>query len=687
MTHLEDPMDNEEKRDQEELDELQDFDLDAILNEFHTDPEDAPPEDAPGIAPETGDIEAFDQELSQILQDFGEEPGEEQPASLSETRIFSQAPSDAEKTAAAPGTEQTIRIEEPLAAAAEEAAEPETAAPAQEPIPFRSDLRELKRKLIAGPEKRYYELSDQGVFSLQIAIVLNLLVVAFCAGSAVMFSMGMVPDNRLRFVIFTQVLAMFISALLGCHQLLDGLGELLHGRFTINTFLSFTLIACCVDAYYCLQELRVPCCSGFALQMTFALFGRYHRRSTETLQMDTLRKATHLRSIVKEKDYIDGKPVLLRGEGDVDDFTNTYTKASAPETIQSIYCLLAMAACIGLAVLAGMRYNESLAFQVLSISLFAAVPASFFVSLTRPTAILENRLHMVGSVLCGWQGVVGLRGKACFPLKDEDLFPLGSTKLNGVKFYGDREPEQILSYASSLIGASGGGLVPLFRNMLKNRGGSEYPVTEFRDYGVGGVGGIIRGEAVLLGSLDFLQSMDVDIPQGTTVAQAVYMAINGKLSAVVAISYAKMRSTSAGLTSLNGSRKLQPVMLTDDFMLTAEFLHSKFSVNTRRMIFPDRATKAALSQRHPDPEDKVLALATRDELVSLVYPVTGANALRKACALGLIVHILGGIVGLLIMFALAFQGSVEILTPEKVFLYQLIWMVPGLLVTEWARTV
>ena len=110
-------------------------------------------------------------------------------------------------------------------------------------------------------------------------------------------------------------------------------------------------------------------------------------------------------------------------------------------------------------------------------------------------------------------------------------------------------------------------------------------------------------------------------------------------------------------------------------------------VNTRRMIFPDRATKAALSQRHPDPEDKVLALATRDELVSLVYPVTGANALRKACALGLIVHILGGIVGLLIMFALAFQGSVDILTPEKVLLYQLIWMVPGLLVTEWARTV
>lgn len=678
-------MDNEEKRDREELEELQEFDLDSILNEFHTEPEATPAEEAAGdpgapeAQPEPESDDAFDKELSQLLQDFGEAPMQPEDAALSETKVFSI--SEEENKQAEPGTAETIRID---AIPTEKPKEPPAA---QEPIPFRSNLRELKRKLIAGPEKRYYELSDQGVFKLQIAIVLNLLVVAFCVGTATMFSMGMVPENRLRFVIFSQVLAMFISALLGCHQLLDGLDELLHGRFTINTLLSFTLVACCMDAYYCLQELRVPCCSGFALQMAFALFGRYHRRSTETLQMDTLRKATHLRSIVKEEDYIDGKPVLLRGEGDVDDFTNTYKKPTTPEKIQSIYSLLALAACIGLTVLAGMRYDLSLAFQVLSVSLFAAVPASFFVALTRPAAILEQRLHMVGSVLCGWQGVMGLRGKACFPLKDDDLFPLGSTKLNGVKFYGNREPEQILSYAASLIGEAGGGLVPLFRNMLKNRGGSEYPVSEFRDYGVGGVGGIVRGEAVLLGNLDFLQSMDVEIPQGTTVAQAVYMAVNGELCAVIAISYAKMRSTSAGLTSLNGYRKLQPVMLAEDFMLTGEFLHSKFSVNTRRILFPDRATREALSRRQPNPEDAVYALATRDELVSLVYPVTGANALRSACTLGLIIHILGGIVGLLIMFALAFQGSVEVLTPEKVLLYQLIWMVPGLLVTEWARTV
>ena len=379
--------------------------------------------------------------------------------------------------------------------------------------------------------------------------------------------------------------------------------------------------------------------------------------------------------------------MLLRGEGDVDDFLDTYNKPGTPEKLQGAYCFLALIACIALAALAFLRLGTSFALRMLSTSLLAAVPASFFIAITRPAALLEHRLHMVGSVLCGWQGVVKLRGKAYFPMKDSDLFPQGSTKLNGVKFYGSREPEQILSYTTSLISAAGGGLVPLFRNMLKNRGGNEYPVNDFRDYGLGGIGGEICGDAVLMGDLHFLQSMDVDIPVGTTVSQAVYAAINGELCAVIAISYAKMRSASAGLTSLNGCRKIRPVLLCDDFLLTGDFIHTKFGVNTRRMVFPDRQTRESLLRRQADPEAMVLAMSTRDELVSCVYPITGASALYTATKLGLWIHLLGGIVGLLIMFVLAFQGSTDILTPSNVLLYQLIWMVPGVLVTEWARTV
>ena len=674
---------------QENMEDLQEFDLESILSEFGSGseapaPESPSEEDLPADLPDAEEADSqlpppeaperdFADQLSDLLG------GEEEPPDSQSTLVFDpiempQEPKDATG-------DQTLRLD-----AVSEITQEEVPPVQQEPIPFRSNLKELKRKIVAGPEKRYYELSDTGVLKLQVAILVNLVVVGLCAATTTMFTMGLVPDNRLRLVIFSQVLAMLVSALLGCYQIMDGIADIFKGRFNINSMLFFTLLSCLADAVFCFQELRVPCCSCFALEMTFALLGRYHRRSTEIAQMDTLRKAIHLHSVVKEGGYLDGN-VLLRGDGDVDDFLDTYDKPSAPEKLQSFYCFLALLICIGIAVLAGMRHGMSLALQVLSTSLLAAIPASFFVALTRPAALLQARLHMVGSVICGWQGVKGLRGKAFFPMKDSDLFPTGSTKLNGVKFYGSREPEQILAYTTSLISAAGGGLVPLFRNMLKNRGGSEYPVTQFRDYGLGGIGGEISGDAVLMGDLHFLQSMDVDIPMGTTVSQAVYVAINGQLSAVVAISYAKMRSASAGLISLNGCRRIKPVLLCDDFLITGEFIHDKFGINTRRMLFPDRETRQTLSQRQVNPESPVLALTIRDELVSSIYTVTGASALVTSSKLGMLIHVLGGIVGMLIMFVLAFQGSVEILTPTKVLLYQLIWMVPGLLVTEWARTV
>ena len=88
-----------------------------------------------------------------------------------------------------------------------------------------------------------------------------------------------------------------------------------------------------------------------------------------------------------------------------------------------------------------------------------------------------------------------------------------------------------------------------------------------------------------------------------------------------------------------------------------------------------------------DPETPTLALTTRDELVSYAYAVSGARALRLSCNLGMVIHLLGGILGMVIMTALAVLGSTELLTPTHVLLYQLVWMVPGLLITEWTRTV
>ena len=551
----------------------------------------------------------------------------------------------------------------------------------------RAKLRALKHDLIAGPEKRYYELSEQGTGRLQAAILINLIIVALCAGAITLHTMELVPENRVRFLVFSQVLAMLVSALLGSHQMMDGLSDLFRGKFTVNTLMTMTFVVCCVDAVFSLRDQRVPCCAGFCLEMTMALWARYERRATEMGQMDTLRKAIRLHGIVKSPDYYEGKDGLLRTDGRVSDFWGQYSQTTAPEKAQGVYAFVSFLLCIGIAVLAGLMHGVSLSIQVLAVSLLVAVPASFFVALTRPAAVLERRLHMVGTVLCGWKGTNDLGGPAAFPVTDADLFPKGSTKLNGVKFYSDRTPDQIVSYTASLILAAKGSLVPVFRQLLTSRGAAEHPVVNFRDYANGGVGGEVCGEPVLVGSMSFLRDMGVEIPEGTMVNQAVYAAIDGELVAVVAMAYAKMRSAAAGMVTLCGFRKLTTVITGDDFILTEGFLRSKFGINTKRLVFPGAEARKALAAKKPAEDAPCLALTTREELVSSAYAVTGARSLRRACWWGMGLHMFGGILGMLIMVVLTIINAAYLLTPANVLLWQLVWAIPGLLITEWTRNV
>ena len=687
-----------------DLENNQDFDLEDILKEFGEHPEAEEPAEPAGQMPElrfddeTPDIpeevsEARPEETTAFaLEEAAEPTAETEEPSLPDTQEFD--PVEEVPPEALPTDEPTIVIDLPEES---EAPQPAAAEPAFEveeefipaPIVFtpRSRLKELKKQLVAGPERRYYELSEMGVGRLQAAILLNLLVVLICGGVTALFALELVPENRMKLVVFSQVLAMLISALLGCNLMLDSLGDLLKGRFTVNTLLTLTFAACLIDSVFCLQELRVPCCAAFSLEMTMALWARLQKHNTEMAQMDTMRKAVRLHGIVRVENYYEGKDGLLRKEGEVSDFMDTYSKMPSPEVVQSIYAVLSLLICIGISIFAGMLHGISMGAQILSTSLLVAVPASFFVSISRPMAILEARLHMVGTVLCGWEGVKDLCGKAVFPISDLDLFPQGSTKLNGVKFYGSRNPDEVVSYTASVIHVAGGGLVPVFDQLLGSRSGALYPVQGYRNYGDGGIGGEVDGLPVLVGTMAFLQDMGVEIPEGTMVNQAVYAAVDGELCAVYAISYAKMRSAAAGLVTLCGYRKLKPLKLSGDFMLTESFLRAKFNVKTNRIAFPDRDTCQKLQQHPIDPDEPVLALTTREELVSAAYAITGARALRQATKLGVIIHLIGGILGLVIMLVLGYLGSTELLTPSNILLYQLIWAVPGLLVTEWARIV
>ena len=707
-----------DEREMQNLD--QEFDLEDIMKEFGEAPEpiaEAPeqilqePEEAIFDAPVEDDGEDFDMEkLDRIIGEM-ETAEEEKSVDLSaETIRLEVQPQEQEQSEEATG--DTIRLDpvgeyvpteedekpwQPPVKEEKEAFsdqwEPEYEQPMGEYVPARpilihprSRLKELKAKLVAGPEKRYYILAEEGLGKLQAAIFLSILVILLAAGSTVMYALDMVREERLRLMIFGQFLAMLVSALLGSGQLVEGVADLFKRGFTLNTLLVVTFIACCADGVLCLQQLRVPCCAAFSVEMTMALWAAYERKNTEMGQMDTLRKATRLDGISLCPDYYEGKKGLLRSEGRVEDFMDTYNKVSVPEKVLSWYALAAMVLSVVIGAVTVMLHDLVTGVQVMAVCMLASVPGATFVTLTRPMAVLEKKLHDVGAVICGWRGVQRLCGKAVFPIDYEDLFPVGSAKMNGVKFFGTRPTDEVVAYATALVAANNSGLTPIFNQVLDSRNGRHYDVEDFRSYDNGGIGGIICDESVLVGPMSFMKEMGVEVPEGLKVSQAICVAVEGELCGLFAPNYENARTSAQGITALCANRGLNPVVITDDFLLTEKFICSRFGVKQRKVIFPQMADRRELREKTADPQKAALALSTRNTLSSYACSVSGARALRTACRWGVSVHMIGGLLGLGIMAVLVALGALNLLTPMNVFAYQLVWMIPGLLVTEWTRT-
>ena len=651
------------------------------------------------------DTPAAEEKLEFDLEDILREFGSGAPAPAAEEPEAEEAPADAMADATvrldtvhiradAESVKDAKPVEEEITEVFNSIWEPEYEQPMGEyvppqPIQFRprSRIKELKKQLVSGPEKRYYELAEKGLGKLQLSMAFSLMITIICTGITVLHQAGVFPAARLKLLVFIQFFALLLCALLGCQRLIDGFLDIFKKRFTLDTMLLVTFLVCCADGVLGLKERRVPCCAAFSLQMTMSLWSAYQRRNTEMGQMDALRKATRLDAVQVASEYFPKHKGLLRREGELADFMDNYQKPTVPEKVMCWYALIATLAGLAVGGAAYMlRGNVSEAVNMAAVSLLAAAPATIFITNSRPLAILQKKLHAVGAVICGWQGVKRLRGKSVFPVEYADLFPVGSARMNGVKFFGSRSTDDVVAYGTAVIVANGSGLSPLFLQVLESRNGYHYDATDLHCHN-GGVSGTVEGEQVLVGSIAFLKEMGVAIPKGMRVNQAVCVAIEGELAGLFALNYENARSAAVGLAALSSRRGSKPIFVSDDFLLNPEFIQSRFGVSQRRMRFATPEERAALREKQPDEGKSAVVLVTKEGLASFAYAITGAKALRAATALGTAVHLLCGIIGIAIMVTLLLIGRLDLLTPANLFAYQLVWLIPGLLITEWTRAI
>ena len=299
-----------------------------------------------------------------------------------------------------------------------------------------------------------------------------------------------------------------------------------------------------------------------------------------------------------------------------------------------------------------------------------------------PYRKLAERLHKVGAALAGWAGA-----SRCSPggviVSDLDLFPTGSVYVAQVKVFGGAATEKVVGYTATIIRVMDCGLTRPFHDLLRTHG-ALYREVSGLEWHEGGASGVIRNQEVLVGTAAYMHLMEVPLPPGHNIKNAIFCAINGQLSGLFLLNYAMSGAVNPSLSALMKARTA-PVLATRDPNLIPALLGQKFRLPVDKMEFPPVGRRLELSKPDPDEVGGLVALLSREGLSVYCDAVVGGRRLRLAVLLGLVFTMAGSAVGLCLTFYLTSVGAYASLTVTNFLIFMAAWLVPQWLITNWVN--
>ena len=513
---------------------------------------------------------------------------------------------------------------------------------------------------------------------------LRLLVsTLLCLGSVLL----LVLSTPLITGAFSDHAAVFSAAMLGLLLLqavcsydvcLSGVIALLRFRFDQYSMLFLALCAVVADAFFAVAEGRTPFCTVASILLLLALWGRDLLYDARRRSLRAISNMDEPVAAIREEKAWHGYDCIFRAPGDAEQFAVQLEMPDAGSRIMRVWAPGMTAVTLALSVLTSLRTGEHFLWAW-SAMLLASFPAGILIAYAKPFSALARRLYRAGAAIAGWQGARILSGEAGLIVEDADLFPPQNVTQGGMKLYGSRPAPMVIGYANAVVQTAGSGLVPLFEQMMHDQNGRRYTVDTFRRYEGGGLGATIRGDVVLMGSIAFMKLMRVRVPEGTRLKQAVYLSVNGELTAVFALNYAPAESVRAGLSAVLRAGSLVPVLATRDFMITPQFLKLRYKIPPEHIEFPIVEERARLSSQEIPRTGPQGALMARSSFASFAGSVVSARTLRGAAIIAMIVALAGSVLGTALMFFLTFLGSSFSASCWNLFVYTVLWLIPGLL--------
>ena len=460
-----------------------------------------------------------------------------------------------------------------------------------------------------------------------------------------------------------------LCSLLGFEVLWKGISDLLQLRISLYTLGVFAIILCVIDA---LTNASCYCAVGSLL--LYCLFRALVRlRVGMFLTLRTLCAFESPMGVYNIPDLLPHAVGLRRDAAKSEDFVAQLLQPDSPQQFFRLYATIVLPLTLGLSILLAISKYQAAFIRTWLLLLLSATPLGAMSAYSHPFSWLAKRLSRIGGALCGWHGAEVFGGKHTIILRDGDLFPATHISSNGMKLYGSYSAAEVISYTLATLEAAEHPLAPLFDSLLNSQYGKHTHAKTYRFYDTGGIGAEVAQHVVLAGTLHFMRTMGVHMPEGTRVRQAVYVSIDGELAGVFAIKYKPSPSTRAGLRAILGNDHFSVILATRDFLITPELLAARYEIPTDGLTCPVYSERIRLSEAESGEVSTQGAMIAKDTFGAFAFTVSAGQRLRSASLASSAVNLFAGILGILLCVLLLLWNAGEIASPLHLAAFHLLW--------------
>lgn len=522
------------------------------------------------------------------------------------------------------------------------------------------------------PDKaaRFYDKHIAGLrLRTRIAFVLCVLMAYISYGLPVP---GALADAGVKSAV---CLIMMISVMFcGLDIITTGIMSIVRFKLHASALIAISCLLCMIDAFLSaasVSEKVVPFCVIPALTLAFTLLGSVMNARSNKIILNTAAASKHPYVVTAEAELSGGDITLVKGRKPLDGIVRRTEEDGPDESVFGVLTPYFVVAALVLSIIAAVISKDFSSFaHILSGIFVCAAPIAMLITFPMPFFISIKSLIRSGSTIAGWSGLYDIGKAKHLIVTDSDLFPKGCVKISRTRVFAGMEPERIISFAGSIISASGSAMVHPFAELMRKAGGGLMPVEAFSVHESGGLTAMIDGEDVYCGNAAFMRLMGVVLPEKYVLNNGVYIAVAGVICGVFEMEYTASDAVKSALEELVGSDR-HAIFAVRDFNITPSMLSVKFDMPTDGFDFPPYSERYAISGTEPSEASKPAALISREGLSALVSLADHGKMLFSRIRLSVMLSVVSAVVGMLVMFILSLSALPSVVTALS---YLLAWL-------------